>query len=382
MLTNSTQSSQQSSQLAAINKAIMAIASELSLDKVLKQIVDSTRELVDAEYGALGVANSEGYLDLFVYSGMSVETAANMPHLPRGYGLLGAIIKEKRSIRLSNIGDDPRSVGFPEGHPPMSSFLGVPIMSGKEILGNIYLTNKRGGGNFTLDDQAKVETLATHAAVAIQNARLYEQVGRLAVLEERTRIGMDLHDGIIQSIYAVGLTLESTRLALPETAEESDMLLGHAIDALNNTIRDIRNFILDLRPHRFRGDLKEGLARLAREFQANTMVQASFEVPEDELDVIPTSVARAVFLTAQEAMANVARHAKANEVILRLEKQKTAVILTISDDGRGFDLQAQDQATGHGLANMRMRAEELRGRFNIDTNLGQGTTLTIHFPYR
>lgn len=272
----------------------MAIASELSLDKVLKQIVDSTRELVDAEYGALGVANSEGYLDLFVYSGMSVETAANMPHLPRGYGLLGAIIKEKRSIRLSNIGDDPRSVGFPEGHPPMSSFLGVPIMSGKEILGNIYLTNKRGGGNFTLDDQAKVETLATHAAVAIQNARLYEQVGRLAVLEERTRIGMDLHDGIIQSIYAVGLTLESTRLALPETAEESDMLLGHAIDALNNTIRDIRNFILDLRPHRFRGDLKEGLARLAREFQANTMVQASFEVPEDELDVIPTSVARAV----------------------------------------------------------------------------------------
>ncbi len=360
----------------------MAIASELSLDRVLKQIVESARELVGAEYGALGVANSDGYLDLFIHSGMSDEAAAEIPNLPRGLGLLGAIVKEKRSIRLPSISDDPRSYGFPEGHPPMTSFLGVPIMSGKETLGNLYLTNKRDGASFDLSDQQMVEMLAAHAAVAIQNARLYEQVGRLAVLEERTRIGMDLHDGVIQSIYAVGLTLESTRLALPETAEESDMLLGHAIDALNNTIRDIRNFILDLRPHRFRGDLKEGLARLAREFQANTMVQATFEVPDEILQGIPTSVARAVFLTAQEAMANVARHAQASEVFLRLERQKTAVVLTISDNGRGFDLQAQDQTTGHGLANMRMRAEELRGRFHVNTSPGQGTTLTIQFPYR
>jgi signal transduction histidine kinase len=360
----------------------MAIASELSLDKVLKQIVDSACELVGAQYGALGVANADGYLDLFVYSGMDAEDAAKIPHFPRGYGLLGAIVREKRSIRLPNISDDPRSVGFPEGHPPMSSFLGVPIVSGKETLGNLYLTNKQGGESFTPGDQEKVEMLAAHAAVAIQNARLYEQVGRLAILEERTRIGMDLHDGVIQSIYAVGLTLESTRLALPETAEEADMLLDHAIDALNSTIRDIRNFILDLRPHRFRGDLKEGLGRLAREFQANTMVQATFDVPDEVFEGTPTPVARAVFLTAQEALANVARHAKASEVVLRLEKQETAVVLTISDNGRGFDLQAQDQATGHGLANMRMRAEELRGRFYIDTDPGQGTTLTIHFPIR
>jgi signal transduction histidine kinase len=382
MSTDRPQLSQQNPQLATINKAVMAIVSELSLDKVLKQIVDSACELVGAQYGALGVANANGYLDIFVYSGMTAEQAAGIPHLPQGLGLLGAIVREKRSIRLPKISDDPRSVGFPEGHPPMSSFLGVPIVSGKETLGNLYLTNKRDGESFTPDDQENVEMLAAHAAVAIQNARLYEQVGRLAILEERTRIGMDLHDGIIQSIYAVGLTLESTRLALPETAEEADMLLGHAIDALNNTIRDIRNFILDLRPHRFRGDLKEGLARLAREFQANTMVQAVFDMPDEALDGIPTPVARAVFLTAQEAMANVARHAKASEVVLRLEQQKTAVTLTVSDNGRGFDLQAQDQATGHGLANMRMRAEELRGRFSIDTGPDQGTTLTIQFPYR
>ncbi|MFO7538002.1 MAG: GAF domain-containing sensor histidine kinase [Chloroflexota bacterium] len=382
MSTDIPQLSKQTPQWVAINKAVMAIVSELSLDKVLKQIVDSACELVGAQYGALGVANVDGYLDLFVHSGMTAETVAAIPHLPRGFGLLGAIIKEKRSIRLPHIGDDPRSFGFPEGHPPMSSFLGVPIVSGKETLGNLYLTNKRDGKSFTLDDQEMVEMLAAHAAVAIENARLYEQVGRLAILEERTRIGMDLHDGIIQSIYAVGLTLESARLAMPETAEEADILLGHAINTLNSTIRDIRNYILDLRPHRFRGDLKEGLARLAREFQANTMVQATFDVPDEVVEAIPTPVARAAFLTAQEAMANVARHAQASEVILRLEQQKTAVVLTISDNGRGFDLKAQDQATGHGLANMRMRAEDLRGRFSIDTNPGQGTTLTIQFPYR
>lgn len=360
----------------------MAITSELSLEKVLKQIVESARELVGAQYGALGVANADGQLDLFIYTGMTSEQAAKMPHFPQGYGLLGAIIREKRTIRLPHISADPRSAGFPQGHPPMDSFLGVPIVAGKEIFGNLYLTNKLAADVFTLEDQEMVEMLAAHAAVAIQNARLYEQVGRLAIVEERTRIGMDLHDGIIQSIYAVGLTLESTRLSLPETADEADTLLGHAIDTLNNTIRDIRNFILDLRPHRFRGNLQEGLGRLAREFQANTMVQATFDLPETALEGIPTAVARAIFLTAQEAMANVARHAQASEVTLGLKRQKAAVILIISDNGRGFDLQAQDQATGHGLANMRLRAEELNGRFQIETTPGQGTTITVHFPYR
>jgi signal transduction histidine kinase len=382
MSTNASQLSQYNPQLDAINKAIMAITSELSLSKVLKQIVDSARELVGAQYGALGVANADGYLDLFVYAGMTADQAAEIPHLPQGYGLLGAIVKEKRTIRLPRISDDPRAAGFPQGHPPMDSFLGVPIVAGKEVFGNLYLTNKLDSDTFTLADQEMVEMLAAHAAVAIQNARLYEQVGRLAIVEERTRIGMDLHDGIIQSIYAVGLTLESTRLALPDTASEADMLLDHAIEALNDTIRDIRNFILDLRPHRFRGDLKEGLARLAREFQANTMVQASFDLPEEALNGIPTPVARAIFLSAQEAMANVARHAKASEVKLSLTRHKMAVTLTISDDGCGFDLQAQDQTTGHGLANMRMRTEELNGRFQIETTPGQGTTIAIQLPYR
>lgn len=368
-------------QLAALNWAAMAIAGELALDKVLQQIVDSVRMLAHAQYAALGVPNADGFLDVFVFSGMSKEEAAKLPHLPKGLGLLGAIIHEKRPIRIPHISSDPRSVGFPEGHPPMDSFLGVPIIAAGQTLGNLYLTNKLDGPEFTADDQMLVEMLAAHAAVAIQNARLYEQVGRLAIVEERTRIGMDLHDGVIQSIYAVGLTLESTRLALPAGAEEADQLLAQAIEGLNNTIRDIRNFILDLRPHRFRGDLDEGLARLVREFQANTMVSVTLSAPNEAVSGLPTPTARAMFLTTQEALANVARHAHATHVVVNVTRENQTVKLSIADNGRGFDPMAQARAVGHGLSNMRARAEELGGAFSLESVPGKGTKLTLVLPF-
>lgn len=264
----------------------------------------------------------------------------------------------------------------------MEAFLGVPVIAGEEMLGNLYLTNKIGMEEFTAADQELVELLAVHAAIAIQNARLYGQVGRLAVIEERSRIGMDLHDGVIQSIYAVGLTLESTRLALPDGAGEADQLLGHAVEALNHTIQDIRNFILDLRPHRFRGDLNEGLARLVREFQANTMVSAALVTQPEVVSGLLTSVARAVFLTTQEALANVARHARASRVDIKVEREGANVVLIISDDGRGFSVAERDRTIGHGLSNMQARAKELNGSFEVHSTPGQGTTVKLTLPYR
>ena len=176
-------------QLEALNQAAIAIAGELSLDKVLQKIVDSARELVGAKYGAMGVSNADGQMEVFVYGGMTVEEAVKIAHLPRGLGLLGAIVREKRPIRVPSLEDDPRSVGFPQNHPTMVSFLGVPVLGGRQVLGNLYLTDKRGAPEFTAADQEIVEMFAVHAAVAIQNARLYEQVSRLAVVEERARIG-------------------------------------------------------------------------------------------------------------------------------------------------------------------------------------------------
>ncbi len=367
-------------QMAALREATLAIASELSLEKVLQSIVNSMRELVGAEYAALGVPNADGNLDAFVYSGMPAQEAALIPHLPHGLGLLGAIIKERRPIRIPRIADDPRSVGFPPGHPPMHSFLGVPILAGNKILGNLYLTNKHEADAFSAMDQEIVMMLAAHAAVAIQNARLYEQVGRLAIVEERSRIGMDLHDGVIQSIYAVGLTLESARLSLLDDPQDAMVLIDGAIEGLNDAIRDIRNFILDLRPRRFEGDLAQGLGRLAREFQANTMVPVTLEVPAKAVANLPPAVARSMFLTTQEALANVARHARAHHVAIVVSWELQKVTLTITDDGRGFNVKSRVHATGHGLSNMRARAEERGGSFTIQSTPGQGTTICLELP--
>lgn len=380
MLPDKQELERRNQQLAALNKAAMAVAAELSLDKVLQQIVDSLRDLAGAQYAALGVPNSEGYLETFVHSGMPPESLVKMLHLPHGMGLLGAIYTEKKIIRIPRIEDDPRSVGFPAHHPPMDSFLGVPVVGGGRSLGNLYLTNKLGAEQFSADDQELVEMLAAHAAIAIQNARLYEQVGRLAVVEERARIGMDLHDGVIQSIYAVGLTLESARLALSETPDEADELIGRGIESLNETIRDIRNFILDLRPHRFRGDLDQGVARLVREFQANTMVSVDMNLNQGLMAQLSTPAARAVFLTTQEALANVARHAKATRVKIKTVRYDGKFRLSIVDNGAGFDMEAKLNSVGHGLSNMRARAEALNGVYRITSKPGEGTQVTLTLP--
>ena len=369
---------QRNQQLTALNTASMAVVQELSLDKVLQHIVDAARQLVGAQYAALGLPNSDGLLDEFIHSGMSRPIVEQIGHLPEGRGLLGTIIIEKRAVRLPQIGDDPRSVGFPQGHPPMDSFLGVPIVAGDEALGNLYFTNKLGAVEFSVDDQEVVEMLAIHAAVAIQNAHLYEQVQQLAVVHERDRIGMDLHDGVIQSIYAVGLMLDSLKITLPED-DESQEIVEQAVNGLNIAIQDIRNFIMDLRPRRFQGDLIQGLRQLLREFQANTMISVDDQI-EANVATLNPALMRSIFLSTQEALANIARHAKAQSVKFDLVEDGAMLCLIISDDGRGFDLQSKSRRIGHGLANMRSRAKNVGGSFEIDSAPSQGTTLTIKMP--
>ncbi|MCB0013165.1 MAG: GAF domain-containing sensor histidine kinase [Anaerolineales bacterium] len=363
--------------LQAISDATLSIANQVELDKVLQGIVTSARKLVKARYAALGVAGPTGNLSTFVHSGMTPAEVDEIPHFPRGLGLLGAIVQEQRTVRIDNIAADERSVGFPEGHPPMKTFLGVPLFADSIPVGNLYMTDKEGGEPFTEIDQQVVELLAAHAAVAIKNARLYEQVELLAVRSERDRIGMDLHDGVIQSIYAVGLTLDSIRLSLGEQNPAIPML-DMAMEGLNGAITDIRNFIMDLRPRRFHGDLGEGIRQLVREFQANMVIPVALDM-QMAAGPLPRSLGRAVFLTTQEALANIARHAHARQVSVSLISSADEAKLTIKDDGRGFDVNHRKR-TGHGLSNMATRARELGGRFRIESNLGEGTCLTFQVP--
>ncbi|MDQ6603203.1 MAG: ATP-binding protein [Chloroflexota bacterium] len=162
-------------QLDALDDTILSIASELDLDAVLQRIVDLARSLIGARYGALGIAGADGYLTDFITAGISATEREVIGDLPRGHGILGVLIREQQSLRLKDMHDDPRSVGFPPHHPPMTSFLGVPIRVRDDTIVNLYLTDKEGGNDFTAEDQRIVERLARHAAIAVANARRFTE---------------------------------------------------------------------------------------------------------------------------------------------------------------------------------------------------------------
>ena len=368
-------------QLGAFNEATLTITAELSLDRVLQRIVHLARELASARYAALGIPDGHGGLEQFLTSGLDEEQIARMDHPPRGVGLLGVLVHSTRPMRLARIADDPRSAGFCENHPMMTSFLGVPIVSKGTLLGTLYLTDKIGADEFSEDDEQLIVMLAAHAAIAIENARLYQQVQRLAVLEERDRIGMDLHDGIIQSIYAVGLMLEYSNLLLDEDTAAAKAKLGQSITSLNEVIRDIRNYILDLRPQRFQGqDLPSALFEMIRAFRANTLIQADLRVDSEGDLGLTQGQAAGLFHIAQEALANIAKHSRARLVSVVVARDGTQVTLTIQDNGRGFERAHVRAYEGHGLRNMEARARLLGGRLSVQSEMGQGTTIMVSVP--
>ena len=542
--------------LAALHEASLELVRDLSLDHVLKRIVSLAREQVGARYAALGVLDDEENLVRFIPVGMTKEQIRKTGHMPEGKGMIGAIQNERRTIRIPRIHEDARSSGFPAQHPPMESFLGVPILLGGQLLGQIYLTDKEDLPEFTETDEKVIETLAAYAAIAISNARLYGDVidrdqaltqrnedlallnemaadltkslevdeiveralqramdylkveageiylndsgsktlrlvlhkgeagaafwsrdrfkpgegfigavaetgkpllsadfsknmrflrpavieagfrcmacvplvarenvvgvmcvasreaqylddrvinmlvaigawagitienallhrgaRRLAVMEERERIGMDLHDGIIQSIYSVGLALDYARYAVEDDPGMARGKIEQAIAGLNNAIRDIRSYILDLRPRQLRGeDLVSGLHRLVDEFRANSNTEVKMVVSDDILTDLPSDNASVLFHICQEAMANIAKHSRARRAEVRLWTTSERIILEILDDGQGFSPQQKENAIGHGLSNMKTRAHRVGGEVEINSETGKGTTVLAWVP--
>ena len=367
---------------AALDAAVRGIAGLASLDEVLQLIVDRVRPLVGAEYAALGIVDDVGRIERFITSGMADETRRRIGALPEGHGLLGLIIRENRSYRIPDINVDSRRHGFPAHHPPMSSFLGVPITYGGRSIGRLYLTNKIGEGEFSPDDQALVETFALHAGIAMENARLHEQVRRLAVVDERERISKDLHDGIIQNLYAVGLSLED----VPElmTADHGDAAarVERAIDAIHLTIQDMRNFIFGLRPELLSGStLASGVAALVDEARHNTIIELDLQIAPDLGEPDPETTSQ-LLAALSESISNVMRHSRATSASINLTGLDGGGgwELSISDNGVGFD-PAKVRRLGHqGLANLRERVAALGGELDIASEPGAGTRVRIRVP--
>src|SRR5215211_3301182 len=301
--------------LIALHEASLELVKDVSLDHLLERIAKAACEQADARYAALGVLDEDGKLVKFITVGMTDDEIKLIDHPPIGRGLIGELMNTEVPLRVPIIQDHPRSSGFPDHHPSMVSFLGVPIRALSRQLGQIYLTEKIGAPGFTADDEKIIQMLAAYAAAAIQNARLHENARRLAVLEERERIGMDLHDGIIQSIYGVGLSLESTLHSFEDDPQDAKLRIQHSIESLNQAIRDLRGYILDLRPRQMGSEgLMSGLKRLITEFRANTLATVQLTGTDHELQELPQPRSMALFHISQEALANIAKHAKATQV--------------------------------------------------------------------
>ena len=377
------QAERATNQLNALDQAVRGISGVLDLDRVLQLITDRVRDLVQAQYAAIGIVDAQGAIERFITSGISDEDRARIGALPRGRGLLGLIIRENRAYRIPDIGSHAERYGFPPNHPEMESFLGLPITIGGATVGRLYLTNKLGAVEFSPDDQALVEMFALHAGIAIENARLHDQVGRLAIVDERDRISRDLHDSVIQAIYAQTLALDDVPELVRAEPDEAARRVDEAIDALHAVIRDIRNFIFGLRPALLEsGSLTDGLGHLATELRRNGAVEVSVSVPDDvaETEELPIEVVAELLAVTREALSNVARHASATRASVDLGVTPRELRLELSDDGGGFDAERAADRGHHGLANMQARVEALGGKFEVSSSPETGTRVIISLP--
>ena len=365
--------------IAALDEATRAIAEILDLDAVLQVIVDRVRGLVDSRYAALGIANAAGRLERFLTVGIDAETRARIGPLPVGHGLLGVIIRDGTSLRIPDIAAHPGSYGFPPHHPPMRSLLGVPITVGGRAVGDLYLTDKIGADEFSATDQRIVELFARHAGIAIENARLHDRLAALRVVEERERIGRDLHDNVIQGLYAASLSLEEVDHLVATDPTAASERIDRVIDAIHRSIADIRGFIVGLRPDLEGSDLRTGVQVLAEDLRLTTTLEVvtSIDAAVDGPTGLDDGTRREVLQILREALSNVARHARASRVEVALAETERGFVLTVTDDGVGFDPDAPAAGGHHGLVNMRDRATATGGRLSIDSHPGRGTALRV-----
>lgn len=349
-----------------------AVGDRAGLGRILRMLVVEARASTGCRYAALGVVGEHRLLTEFIYEGLSESEAKAIGHPPVGQGVLGTLIKHNQSLVLDHISAHPESSGFPEHHPDMDNFLGVPVEVGGEVFGNLYLTEKEGG--FGPEDLAIVETLSRIAGAAIHTSRLQDRLQRVAVVEDRQRIARDLHDSVIQDLFAVGLSLQT--LAIGFKDDESIRLEG-IIDTLDNSVNALRRYVLELKEaSNVTPGLDEQLqilvARMGRAYPAD--VRLTLEVTETDND------AESIVLLATEAISNALRHSGGDKVDVILREEDENLVIEVVDNGRGFD--PLSVINGMGLANMRARVTALGGNFDVSSSADAGTTVMARIPAR
>jgi signal transduction histidine kinase len=370
--------------LRAVSDAVLAVAAEHSVDEVLQRLVDSARELVAARYAALGVPDAAGGFSRFLVAGMSDELISAMGPLPRTHGMLGAMLSAEGAYLIDDIHSDPRFRGWwPDRHPDMRSFLGVPIVARGEVIGAFYLTEKEGADGFDASDRALIELLAAHAAIAITNARLYERSRELSILSERNRLALELHDAVTQKLFSLNLAAEAAATLLQRDPGAAGAQLERVRALSREALAELRSLILGLRPADLAHDGLEGALRKQVDMVSRVHgVQVTLRVgpvPPPEPNVERDAE---VLRIANEALHNAVRHAAAGAVSVSLHGGGDALLtLEVTDDGHGFDPTDPELRSHHlGLTSMEERAAELGGELRVRSTLGAGTTVFLQLP--
>jgi len=369
--------------LALLNNLASALASITEQDELLKTALDRVMNYFNLNMGEIYLKEEDqNSLHKVLHRGESIKRIWSMDRFTLGESLIGKTAQNGQPILVDlPYKEDPYLNNQNLVENDIKQIACFPLTSRSEVLGVISIATHM---EQELDDmdQQLLSSIASWVGTTLENVRLNIQGRRLAVLEERERIGMDLHDGVIQSIYAVGLTLEHARLLLGEEPEQTRKRINQSIEDLNSTIRDLRAFIMDMRPRQlYEENLMDGLQRLINEFQANSLVETTLNGPSDGLENLPDAHAIALFHICQEALANIAKHAQASKVEVLVWTTTDRVLMEVSDDGRGFDPGQVRVTLGHGISNMQTRARNVGGDLEITTEPGEGTTIMAWMPY-
>jgi signal transduction histidine kinase len=371
-------------ELREVSAAVLAVASRRSARDVLTTIVASARRLLDAGYAALGVPDDDGGFAEFVADGIPDDQWAAIGPLPRQHGLLGLMLRDPNPVRLDDIRSHPGFGWWPAAHPVLTTFLGMPIVDGEEILGELFLANKNAPGGFTEQDEELLRLLAAHAAIALVNARLYERSRELSIVAERTRISRELHDSMAQKLFSLRLTAEAAAVQADEaTAGHLRTITRLAGEAAE----ELRGIMVGLGPADLAGDgLESALGK-----QAELLDRAHGATVTFRAQPVPRLTAareEAVYRIAQEATHNALRHGTPTRVHIRLSTDDGRLVLEVADDGSGFDTEvapgqvAQGKAQRRlGLTSMRERAQAAGGRLRITSRPGQGTAVRLELPH-
>ncbi len=370
-----------SEDLALLNEVASALTSSLELDEILNKTLSIVMGYMKVEAGEIFLLEDDREtLRMVLHRGQAAEAFWAHSRFKIGEGLIGQAAQNGHPIVSSDLEKETSFLRQAVVEAGFRQLVCLPLKSGEILLGVMSVATRH---QEQLDERSiqLLTAVANWAGLAIENARLHQSARRLAVLEERERIGMDLHDGIIQSIYGVGLSLENALHTLDEDAALARVRIKEALNGLNQVIRDIRTYILDLRPRQM-GDegLMNGLKRLITEYRANTFSEASLRGPQKELEDLPQAQALALFHICQEALANAAKHANAKRTDVTLWVTSDRVWMEIKDNGRGFDLSKMSMTIGHGLSNMQTRARSVGGEVDIASIIGEGTTILAWVP--